>query len=96
MRILSNNYVSQGINRTLLSWLKLWDEAVFGRPAFSTPKGGGRKGEERGQKKGANLMGKGKNFENATRVEYRDPTAFASSEVGIGLQLASLCSYRVL
>ena len=70
----------QGINRTILSWLKLWDECVFGRsslPVGVTKGGQGKKGEEKGQMKGV----KGKNFEN--KVEYKDPGAFAVPEVGV-------------
>ena len=71
-------YLVQGINRTLLSWLKLWDECVFGRSSLpvGVMKGGqGKKGEEKGQMKGV----KGKNFEK--KVEYKDPSAFAVPEV---------------
>ena len=75
----------QGINRTLLSWLKLWDEVVFGQSAFSS-KGGGKKVEEKRTAPGAagsagqGKMGKkdgGSNY----RMEYRDPGAFAGPEV---------------
>ena len=72
----------QGINRTLLSWLKLWDECVFGRsslPVGVTKGGQGKKGEEKGQMKGV----KGKNFEK--KVEYKDPGAFAVPEVGVNV-----------
>ena len=53
----SDNLPTQGINRTLLSWLKLWDECVFGRSSLP-PRGGKgelgkKKGEEKGQPKGA-------------------------------------------
>lgn len=85
----SDNLSMQGINRTLLSWLKLWDECVFGRS--SLPVGGGKggpgkkKGEEKGQPKGA----QGKNFEK--KVEYKDPSALAGPEVRLYVCVSIQC-----
>lgn len=77
----------QGINRTLLSWLKLWDEVVFGRPAL--PQKVGKKTEEKRQRKtaegtaGGAGRGRGGRSEGGggNRVDYRDPSAFTEPEV---------------
>ena len=75
-------YPPQGINRTLLSWLKLWEEVVFGRVATGGGGAGkgGRRGEERGQKNKPTKPPGGK--QGKFRVEYQDPSFFAGPEVG--------------
>lgn len=84
-------YLLQGINRTLLSWIKLWDETVFGHSSLcSVRKGLGRKLEERGRSRGGSLREGSKG--NGKRVgdgglkewkEFRDPAMFSSEEVGL-------------
>ena len=75
---------AQGINRTLLSWLRLWDEVVFNRPvplnASTVPAkpgvGGAKAG---GGGPGNKETPKGKKFEK--RVEVQDPSTFAGQDV---------------
>ncbi|XP_064406884.1 chromosome transmission fidelity protein 18 homolog isoform X2 [Halichondria panicea] len=74
-----------GINRTLLSWLRLWDEVVFNRPvplkttATATKHGGGGVARGGGSGRGKEMFrGKFKNFEK--RMEVQDPSTFAGQE----------------
>ena len=74
-------YHCQGINRTLLSWLKLWDEVVFGRPITlrGRPVGGTN---TKGTHNDENTTAKkppGRRFEK--RMEYQDPITFSGFEV---------------
>ncbi len=82
----------QGINRTILSWLRLWDEAVFGRPTplrtTGGSSGGGGGAGGRGGKggvatgegaKGKGATPKGRRFEK--RVEFQNPETFSGVEV---------------
>ena len=83
----------QGINRTILSWLRLWDEAVFGRPTplKSTGSSGGGGGTGAGGRgkggftgegaKGVGPSPMGRRFEK--RMEYQNPEAFAGTEVSV-------------
>ena len=67
----------QGINRTLLSWLKLWDEVVFGCPvAVNSRPITSHKGEEKGNVKKIQQRRK-----SEIAFEYQNPNAFSGSEV---------------
>ena len=50
--------ISQGINRTLLSWMKLWDETVFGHSSLSTTSGDASKYSSK-EKRGGGSSGSG-------------------------------------
>lgn len=82
-------YVLQGINRTLLSWIKLWDTTVFGHS--SVGRGLRRQMEERGRSSRSSSL-RGGSKDNRKRVgdgglkewkEFRDPAMFSSEEVGL-------------
>ena len=94
----------QGINRTILSWLRLWDEAVFHRPvplrhtsapggAAKTAGGGVARDKVGGAgsegDKGGGVPSKGKKFEK--RFEYQNPEMFASAEVSQMYSWIRLC-----
>lgn len=73
----------QGINRTLLAWMKLWDETVFGRsslPRMSSRTGSAREGKGKGKGPGKPGSGAGAGGKKEWR-EYKDPATFASEEV---------------
>ena len=81
---LHSHACAQGINRTLLSWLRLWDEVVFNRPvplkASTVPaKPGGGGAKPGGGGPGNKETPKGKKFEK--RVEVQDPSTFAGQDV---------------
>ena len=92
----------QGINRTLLSWLRLWDEVVFGCPpplknaGDSGPSGHGpsRHKASFGDKRKRNIASDTGNRKKATTkekkfekwFEYQNPMAFADVEVCILIQ----------
>ena len=87
----------QGINRTLLSWMKLWDETVFGHSALSTASSmAGRPGRKKDDSRGRDIRpgsgsarggggskrGRGGvDFGKKEWKELRDPATFASEEV---------------
>ena len=84
----------QGINRTLLSWVKLWDETVFGhssfassntsvsRPAGVKEKGGGGYGGDGAWRGGEGKRGRGGFSKGKSEWhELGDPVTFASEEV---------------
>lgn len=90
-------FFPQGINRTLLSWIKLWDETVFGHSSLSTnsanvgraastakeKRGGGSRGGQHGSE-GVRAGGKGGRGGLHGKSEWRefgDPVTFASEEV---------------
>ena len=84
-------YSLQGINRTILSWLRLWDEVVFGCPApLKNMASGGGTGEklkkDRNSKDGT--APKGKKFEK--KKEFQNPDLLASVEVSQQLLLATV------
>ena len=96
-------FFSQGINRTLLSWIKLWDETVFGHSSLSsnTGKEGSKMKEKGGEgsKTGPALRGSdgvrgggtsgrgGLHGGKSEWREIRDPVTFSSEEVGVELYL---------
>ncbi len=74
----------QGINRTLLSWLRLWDEVVFGSPTpfrasgskDSAPNavgksGGDRRGGKTSISGGGGAGGKGTNLAGTKKFDKR-------------------------
>ena len=67
----------QGNNRTLLAWLKLWDEVVFGKSSVSN-KGHGSYSSKNPSDQVKTKNGK-KPFLN--RFEYQDPKTFNNREV---------------
>ena len=73
---------SQGNNRTLLSWLKLWDEIVFGKSSVlnKSPTGYNTKTKSNQLKNGK------KPFVN--RFEYQDPKTFNNRDVSVVLSVA--------
>ena len=67
-----------------MSWLKLWDEVVFGRPiALRGRPGGGTstKGARSNDESTGAKKPPGRKFEK--RMEYQDPTAFSGFEVDV-------------
>ena len=64
-----NLCITQGTNRTLLAWLKLWDGVVFGRSTVREAVK--KKKEEEAAKKGT----------KKTWVEYKDPETFSTVDV---------------
>ena len=83
-------YLMQGINRTLLSWLRLWDGVVYGRTVPLKVSGAagtsavGAKGTRKIEDKRVSQTAKGKRFEK--RVEYQDPATFAGPDVSTCVQ----------
>ena len=68
---------SQGNNRTLLSWLKLWDDVVFGKPSVSNKGPMGHNNKAPGYQ--PKLKNGKKPFLN--RFEYQDPKTFNNPDV---------------
>ena len=64
-----------------MSWLKLWDEVVFGQPlALRSRPGGGTNTKGAAHNHDENTTTKkGRKFEK--RMEYQDPTTFSGFEV---------------
>ena len=65
-----------------MSWLKLWDEVVFGRPIALRGRPTGGTNTKSGYNSDENASIKkpqGKKFEK--RMEYQDPTTFSGFEV---------------
>lgn len=81
----------QGTNRTLLAWLKLWDEVVFGKSAMSNkgPVGYNSKNPTNQPK----LKNGKKPFLN--RFEYQDPKTFNNREVSIAFWFVVAFSLHV-
>ena len=73
----------QGINRTLLSWLKLWDEVVFGRPIATKSRPNGAPSTNTGHKGQEDVSIKKSQQGRKAEVtfEYHNPGAFSGSEV---------------
>lgn len=65
-----------------MSWLKLWDEVVFGRPIALRGRPGSGASTKGAHSKDENTSAKkplGRKFEK--RMEYQDPTTFSGFEV---------------
>ena len=71
----------QGINRTVLSWLKLWDETVFGSSALIKAHPGGDKKQGFRKKGYQQQQYPAKKKFKPSQWEVQDPEHFGTDQV---------------